>query len=176
TPAPKIDWTLVFQRADEIQDQVVRALRTDARSEQEPLFAELDREYEAWNSSVDALARKFAVPEQQDVKVVSRWIGENMARSLRPWYRQRHMSDNRMRIRREMLVTGLKLAAYRGDHGEFPASLANLAPSEPADATPDCPITYVRENPHLVRLISLGGNGIDDAGSAFNDDQTLTIR
>jgi hypothetical protein len=79
-----------------------------------------------------------------------------------------------------MIVVGLGVAAYRGDHGELPESLSDLAPdylkTVPTDAHSDQPFLYVRENPQLARITSWGANHVDDAGGSHNDDQILELR
>ncbi len=179
-PLPEIDWARALQSADHIQDRFVRALQTGDRAAQGALFDELDRDYEAWKASDDAMIRKFADPAHQEVKAVSRWIGETMAWSLRPWYRQRRMSDDRAQVRRDLITIGLGLTVFRSEHGEFPASLSELAPNDlpevPTDAQTDRSFTYLRVKPDHARLTSWGANQTEDAGGSYSDDHILNVR
>jgi hypothetical protein len=68
---------------------------------------------------------------------------------------------------------GLALAAYRDDHGTFPATLDALAPdylkSVPVDPFTDQAFCYRRDGAGYV-LYSAGFNGKDDDGRSRSDD------
>ncbi|MBI3865102.1 MAG: hypothetical protein HY290_24780 [Planctomycetia bacterium] len=177
---PTIDWKLARERADEIQNRIVQALETRDRQRQNELFDQLDRDHDKWDETSDDTTKELAANFAKRREAASRWVGETMARSLRPLYRQRRISDDRAAVRRDMVLVGLALVSFQRDHGEFPASLAHLAPrylqAVPDDSYSDAPFAYVRESKDRARLISWGPNRGDDAGKTFNDDQAIELR
>lgn len=180
SPLPAIKWDLAMKRADEIQDRIVQALSTRDRVAQDKLFDQLDRDYQAWTDTVDATTRKFASSPELDLEAASKWIGESMAMSLRPLYRQRRATEDRACIRRDMVLIGLALTSFQREHGEYPATLAELAPGYLKSITSEADaidtLIYVRETPNHVRLLSKGVNRQDDAGKGYNDDEKLELQ
>lgn len=176
----KIQWELAHKRADEIQNQIVQALSVRDRNEQQSQFKKLDEAHAAWDATADAKTGQLADVIDKDPAAASRWIGESMAMALRPRYWQRRVADDRARSRRDQITIGMALIAFKHEHGEFPSALPHLAPQSlpaiPVDAYSDAPFHYVRPAKDRARLVSWGANGIDDAGSNFNDDQTIELR
>jgi len=174
------DWKLAYRRADEIQDAIVAALRVKDRNSQQALFSKLDQAYAEWEATVDQKTVNFSEEIQKDRDSASRWVGENMAMSLRPNYYQRRASADRQEVRRDLVTIGIALERYQREKGEFPAALENLVPEYlgliPADACTDAPFIYSRLAADQARLISLGRNRVDDAGKIYNDDVELKLR
>lgn len=176
-----IDWDAVFQEADRIQDEVVKALATRDRKSQTEQFEALDADFAAWEKGADDVTKALGDTLDKDAKKGSRFIGESMAMSLRPLYRQRRLTDDRARSRRDMIEIGLALAIYRDKNGEYPESLADLTKGGllaevPLDAHTDQPYVYKRTGKTRANLISWGANTVDDAGKDFNDDQILLLQ
>ncbi len=67
----------------------------------------------------------------------------------------------------EITRLSFALAAFRADHGHYPASLAELVPHDiqalPNDPFSGRPLVY-RPMPKGYALYSVGANGIDDLG------------
>lgn len=173
----QVDLDRVTSRAEEIHDQMVKAVSTQDRSEQDRQFAELDEVFAKWQEKSE-LARSQPDSLDRDPQSLGSFIGETMAMSLRPSYRQRRQFDDRGQLRRELLLLSLALAAYRGDHEGYPAKLSDLAPRYldpiPLDATGK-PFNYGPLGKTGVRLISYGPNLMNDAGLPFNDDLTIEL-
>ena len=76
-------------------------------------------------------------------------------------------------VRRDMAQLVFGLAAYRAEHGAYPADLAALVPKDipavPEDVFATGPLRYRREGEGYV-LYSVGPNGVDDGGRNRNDD------
>jgi hypothetical protein len=176
----RIDWDLAITRADEIQNQVVQALSMADRDSQSRRFQQLDEEQEAWRQKADADEDQLAQRFRKDPAAASRWIGEDMARSLRTNCWQRRFTDDRAFIRRHLIQVGLALQVCQRQRGEFPASLdelpTDLLAKLPIDPYSQRPFSYVRENPQRARLTSWGANQVDDAGKTYNDDVILQLR
>ena len=176
----KIKWDLAIQRTDEIQDQVVRALSIRDRQAQRERFNQLIREHEEWNATADARTEQIAKSIKDDADAASRFIGESMAMSLRPIFKQRRMSDDRVCARRDLARVGLALVSFQRDRKEFPAELAELSPkylnAVPVDAQTDAPFLYKRMAQDRAHLTSLGDNRTYDAGQYYNDDIDVEVR
>lgn len=173
-----IDWKLAIARADEIQDQAVHALKIPDRAAQDARFQELDQEFAEWEESSAASTLSFADHFAQDPQAASQWVGEALARSLRTNCWQRRSTHERGENRRLLVTLGLALAIHRRQHGTYPESLADLAPTIlpeiPVDPHTDAAYTY-KPGASGTFLISWGANGQDDAGKIFNDDQILQL-
>lgn len=174
-----IDWNLARQEANKVQDRVVAALKIQDHTTQLARFRELDKAYADWEANADAKTAKFSAELKKDLPGMSRWVGENMAMSLRPNYYQRRASDDRLNVRRTLIKTGIALKLYHQEHGEFPAALTDLVPQylpqPPVDACTDAPLVYSRQDEKEARLMSLGTNRVDDAGKNYNDDVELKL-
>lgn len=174
-----IDWDKAFARADEVQDAVVKALATRDRARQNEMFQALDDSFAEWERSADDVTKGLAETLDKDPGAASQWIGETMAMSLRPLYRQRRATDDRARVRRDMVILGLALTRSKLASGSYPAKLDDLVASKLIDAVPldshtDAPYAYRRAGEKAF-LISWGTNTQDDAGKDYNDDQVLKL-
>ncbi|SFJ47249.1 hypothetical protein [Planctomicrobium piriforme] len=175
-----LKWDQALVGADGIWDEIVKALGTRDRATQKELFAKLDQKLAQWEESTDEDVEKFTEKLKSDPAATSRWVGENMAWSLRPFWWQRRFSDDRARVRRDLTNIGLALVAYRQDHGSFPAALSELTPKYlpelPVDGHTDLPYDYTRETDGLARVMSKGANQMNDAGNFYNDDQNIELK
>ena len=168
-----------IQRADEIQDQYVRALSIRNRLQQYHEFQRLDDAFQEWQKTSDEASLKVATEAKALPEAASRWIGETLGYSLRPWYWQRRIQDDRVRVRRDLVTIGTALVAYHHEHQAYPQKLEDLVPQYlefvPLDAHSDTPFVYERLNESHARMLSWGANQRDDAGMLFNDDLFLNL-
>ena len=176
----KIQWDLASQRADEVQDSVVRALSMhDDPKRQLEQFQQLNNQYEQWKKKDDEHSQKFEEIFRSDPSGASRWIGEAIAYSLRPNCWQRKLAHSRGQNRKAMVSIGLALVVYRSKFDRYPASLSELAPEilpkVPIDMFSHEPFKYTRDGSKQARLTSWGANQVNDAGKPYNDDQTLHL-
>ena len=72
----------------------------------------------------------------------------------------------------DLTKLALALAAYRADHGAYPAKLSDLTPKYvtevPKDIFSDSELHYRQENGGYL-LYSVGSNGKDDGGKGIAD-------
>ncbi|WP_417385698.1 hypothetical protein [Gimesia sp.] len=186
----KIQWDLAKKRADEIQDGVVQALSMhDKPRQQLEQFQKLNDQYEQWlkgdeepvakekPDAEDKPAPKFEEVFRSDPEGTSRWIGEAIAYSLRTNCWQRKLTHSRGQNRKAMVLIGLALVVYRSQHETYPTALSELTPEILAEVPLDMfshePFQYTRDGSKQARLTSWGANQANDAGKAYNDDQTL---
>lgn len=176
----ELPWDLAEKRANQIQDGFVKVIAMTDRGERLKLCEQLDKDFEEWKNNGDKANRALAEAFDKDLSELTRRVGETMAMSLRPWYVQRIATDERARLRHDMVVIGMALVICRGETGQFPMTLSELAPkyldSVPVDAHSNQPFGYGRTDNDQAKLTSLGGNQRDDAGQAFNDDRTLELK
>jgi hypothetical protein len=159
---------------------MVEALSIRPHAEQFERFAALDKEFALWNSADVENEIPFSEQAIKDPEAAAKSIGESMAMALRTNAWQRRHTDDRARLRRDSLIVGLALAAFRARHGTFPAELTELAPeilpSVPVDAFSEAAFTYRRPSADRATIISLGANQVDDAGSTYNDDLIIELQ
>jgi hypothetical protein len=175
-----LPWDLAVKRGDEIQDKIVQALAVRERDPQVRLFEQLDREYAAWEESSPTGFEKLAGTIETDPVAAARFIGEEMAWSLKPNYWQRRHSEDRTRVRRDLIALSLALTIHRHERGGYPATLSELVPrylpTIPRDAHSDALFHYVRSDADHARLTCWGANRRDDAGQEYNDDLSIGLR
>lgn len=169
-----------IQGADEIQSRFVQALAIRDRKLQSEAFQKLDRDYDQWQQTSDEKTLAVLKTINEDKDAVSRWMGETIAYSLRPWYWQRRMADDRVRTRREIVTVGAALVAFQRENEKYPENLAELVPkfleAIPNDAHSDKPFLYERTSDTVARLQSWGSNQTNDAGQRLNDDLILELK
>lgn len=170
---------IALQTADAQQDKMVKLLSTRPRAELFEQIAISNEEFEKWNAGDADEEPKFAELATKDPESAARSIGEATAMALRtnPW--QRRHTDERARMRHDIVTVGLALVAYRARHGEYPEDLGGIAPEiiaeVPVDVHSEKPFEYQRRTPGDVVLISLGSNQLNDAGAIFNDDLIVEL-
>lgn len=179
-PLSEIRWDQVIARADEVQDQFVRALAVADRKTQYEQFTKLDNDYAKWERMTNATTGDIPSLLEQDRIKISRFMGETMAMSLRPWYWQRRPTDDSARVRRDILLVTAAIIAFRADHGDYPEELPELLPryldAIPPDAHTDAPLNYVRFTQDRMRLTSWGANHQHDQGQPGSDDVVIELR
>lgn len=181
-PLPEIKWDLAVARGHEIQDKIVAALREQELTKQREMFGAIDKEYAKWDEEGDSITAKVVegLEKRKDLDGASRYLGEAMARALRPNYRQRQATEDRGTVRRDLSLLGFALVAYQREKGEFPAELGGIVPEYlekvPLDPQSGKAYFYERESKESARLVSWGANREDDAGRVPNDDQIFKLK
>ena len=103
-------------------------------------------------------------------RAVSERLGEIFVAMFLPATSTCAAMEDRCAMDREFTNLAFVLAAYRADHGSYPAKLADLVPKYivelPRDIFNDAEPHYRRENAGYV-LYSVGSNGKDDGGRGF---------
>lgn len=176
----EIQWDLVRERANEIQDNVVQALSMHKNLKlQLKRFQQLEEQFEQWKAANDEHETSFEESFRADPARTSREIGESIAYALRTNCWQRKLTHSRGQNRSAMVLIGLALISYHSQYETYPADLTDLAPqflpTVPLDVFSNEPFNYVRDGESQARLTSWGANKVDDAGKRYNDDQILTL-
>ena len=101
-------------------------------------------------------------------KAISNSVSDTLIALMEPSFTQALKSDDRVRIKSDLVRVGFAIAAYRAEQGGYPSELEALVPKYfaalPTDRMSDQPLRYVvRENGFLI--YSVGANGRDDDGA-----------
>ncbi|HWL07416.1 MAG TPA: hypothetical protein VNQ76_03280 [Planctomicrobium sp.] len=177
----KLNWKLALAQADEIWDQIVLAVKTRNRAEQDKLFETLNQQYAAWEQSDEGSDPvRFQELLKNKPDDAARTVGRDMAYSLRPYWWQRRMTDDRAFVRRDLIHLGLAALLYRDEFQKFPDTLEELAPkfieTIPAEPHSDGKYEYTRLADGRVRILSTGPNRQNDANQDYNDDQFVDLK
>jgi hypothetical protein len=171
---------LALEAADAQQDKMVQLLSIRPHAELFEQIAISNAEFEKWSAADTEDAPGFAELVKKDPEAAARSVGESIAMALRtnPW--QRRHTDDRARMRHEIVTVCLALVAYKARHGEFPEELAALAPEiipeVPVDVHSEKAFDYQRRAPEHVVIVSLGSNQVNDAGAIYNDDLIVELK
>jgi hypothetical protein len=100
-------------------------------------------------------------------------IGDILIGLLFPALQKVQDASDRVKQGERNLQVAFPLAAYRADHGRYPAQLDELAPKYlpkvPGDVFSGGPLIYQPEG-HGYLLYSVGPNGLDEDGHGRDDD------
>ncbi len=101
-------------------------------------------------------------------KAISNSVSDTLIAMMEPVFAQALKSDDRVRIKSDLVRVGFALAACRAERGGYPMGLDDLVPKYlaalPTDRMNDQPLRYVvRESGFLI--YSVGANGRNDDGA-----------
>jgi type II secretory pathway pseudopilin PulG len=170
-----LDWAPVVRRGNDWYDRMVAALRLKTRPERlkelEQIEGELSRltketRREPW------FFDRFLGQKERGKLVVNR-TGNILIGLLAPAIQKVQDAHDRAEQVQRNLQVAIALAAYRKDHGDYPATLAGLAPKylteSPDDLFSGKGLVYRREGAGYL-VYSVGVNGKDDGGR-WQDDE-----
>ena len=87
-------------------------------------------------------------------------------------------AEDRWTMRWQVTELAFALAAYRADHGNYPAKLTELVPKYIQKSPPTCstttPTCITRRKGGGYRLYSVGPNGVDNGGRGYADRENST--
>jgi hypothetical protein len=158
-------------------DRLVTALSKPTRKERDAAIAEFERDFKQVAANVGdprVLLRNVAIAgslcgglsRQLDLHFIAKEMFAPSGYVL---------AQDRATGSQSLVPVVFALAAYRADHGAYPAELAALGPKYlpaiPEDPFSGAPIRYKREGAGYM-LYSVGPNGKDDGGRAsWDNDQ-----
>ncbi len=164
----KVDWPAVFRLVSKAFDRMEQIFSVKDRTLRSAQWEEFRKKLKELDFDLDDDA------EAGKIRMV---ISENVARLLMKllipeYYRVQNARDRTVQYQRNLQLA-FALAAYRADHGKYPAQLADLAPKYldkiPNDYFTDKPLVY-KPNATGYLLYSVGENGRDDGGATFSDE------
>jgi len=180
-----LKWDVAAKAADEHHTRVMKVLRLQDRAEQTRQMVKLRADVERFQGTYDITILAFNLSIKDHPDQASEWLGKYVACLLHSGGPNLRAAEERAQVRRDLSVVGFGLAAYREEHGQFPDSLAPLAPilipKIPSDVLGDRPLTFVRPQDGSVRVYSWGENRTDDHGGTYGeaeeaDDLVIDVR
>ena len=173
--AAMIDWNEPMRMGNRSYDRIVAALAKPTRRERDAAFVGLDRqvEKEARDAKDPRVLLHNIVQAGSLRGGLGRQMGHVVVALFLPALSGAINAEDRNTTNDSMVPVVFALAAYRADHGTYPAELAALVPkyvpAVPEDLFSGEPLRYKRAGPGYV-LYSVGLNGKDDGGRARFDE------
>jgi hypothetical protein len=165
-----IDWNEPMRMGNQWIDQVVAALSKPTRKERDAAIAECERDVKKAASDADDI--RVLLRDVLSTRSLRTAFGRQRGRTIVAMSGSSHLAGCTLRhnpnaANQSMVPALFALAAYRADHGAYPAELTVLVPKYlpaiPEDLFSGGPLRYKREGPGYV-LYSVGPNGKDDGG------------
>ncbi len=154
-------WNQALRSANREWDRWLAAIRTPVTDWRELRIEKLEEEARA------ILKQKPEDLGETTLQDKGEWMGRMLATRMMPNFRSDPIVEDRARMRVDLVLVGLALAAYHADNGAYPETLDALAPrychAIPADRFTTKPLVYRPEGQGYA-LYSAGDNSIDDGG------------
>ena len=167
------DWDYMLRIQNEWYDRVVDACHKPTRAErdkaigiiEEDLREESERTHN-WKTMVLSLLTNSR-------QARSRLVGQVFLSLLLPTNAAAMAAEDRATMQLELNGLAFALAAYRADHGSYPAKLAELVPKYVKTVPKDLfnnidDLHYTRQDNGYL-LYSIGPNSTDNGGKSFDD-------
>jgi len=167
-----IDWDIPLRMGNARYDQWVNVMRKPAGVKRREMARVIDKNAAAMlKTATDKAVSEQSLPDDaRDVR--SRRLGVAFMAAFSTELTTLLCIDDRATMRLELTKVAFALAAYRTDHGSYPAKLADLTPTYvsvvPKDIFNDAELHYRPENDGYL-LYSVGINGKDDGGKSYGD-------
>lgn len=158
-----VNWDVVLKRGNQWYDRLVTALHEPDPIKRRRALETVEKEFESGLATL----RKLAKQPKPDNVAVSNAIANILLATFFPAAMQCRTAEDRARQRFRNVRIACALAAYRIDHGGYPAKLEALQPKylekAPADVFSGRPLKY-RSRGKGYLLYSVGPNGRDNSG------------
>jgi hypothetical protein len=166
-----INWDPAFRKANRWYDRYCTGLRIPDRGARVQEMAAIAQDAKTLKRQVTAtgfIEKSFMGSESR-----GEMIGNIMIAMMLPAFDKIQGAAERCEQWQRNLHLAFALAAYQRDHGQYPATLDELAPKYleqiPDDLFSGKPLIYCQED-HGFLLYSVGLNGIDEDGRTYGDD------
>jgi hypothetical protein len=162
-----IDWSEALRVVNGWFDRTVAALTTGDRRERGAAMARLDADFRtlAQEARESRGSITSMIAGENGPAAGGRRAGRALIACRMPGCSWGVQAENQTAARQQMVRIAFALAAYRADHGGYPAELVQLVPKclkgVPEDPFSDKALRYRREGTGYV-LYSVGPNGQDD--------------
>ena len=166
------DWDQILRMGNRWCDRMAGTCRMPSGADRRAALRQIDHELGKLAAEAQNW-RSLALPMLAGSREgISRQIGQNFASMFLPGASVCAQADDRATMQFELTKLGFALAAYRADHGSYPAKVAELAPKYapeiPKDLFNDADLHYKPEGKGYL-LYSVGPNGKDDGGKGVLD-------
>ncbi len=170
--AATVDWDMSLRMGNSWIDRLADAYRKPTRTQRKEALHKVDEELkQIAKKSQDMTSLGLSILGNQR-KAVSEQIGQVFVALLLPTLSACATVENRGNMQFELTKLAFTLAAYRADHGGYPAKLADLVPKYvaevPKDIFNDAELHYRLEDNGYV-LYSVGVNAKDDGAKSYGE-------
>lgn len=173
-----VDWDISLRMGNMWYDRLVEASRRPTHRERKETNEKVNEAIRELAQSVKDLKSLglslFTGPRQ----AISERVGRILVGLLLPAVSAAVEAEDRSLMETQLTDLAFALAAYRVDHGSYPAKLADLVPkyvsAVPKDMFNEAELHYKRQSGGYL-LYSVGPNGIDDGGK-YSDAGTGSTR
>jgi hypothetical protein len=169
-----VDWDRVLRIGNSWYDRMTDAFNSPTRADREKALGKIDgdiRRLVAETRDWKKLGLAFFGGPRA---AVSERIGQMLVALLLPAVRSCATAEDRATMQFELDRLAFALAAYRADHGSYPARLADLVPqyvtTVPNDIFNASELHYRPKGGGFL-LYSVGANGKDDGGKGYDDSK-----
>lgn len=167
-----VDWDIVLRMGNAWLDRQVEASRKSTHKERKEAFDKIDVDIKKLVQSAKDLKSFGLSFVTGPHRAISEQVGRMFVGLLLPAVSAAVDAEDRSLMEAQLTDLAFALAAYRADHGSYPAKLADLVPKYvskvPKDMFNDAELHYQREADGYL-LYSVGLNGIDDGGKSHDD-------
>jgi hypothetical protein len=168
-----VDWNLVLRKGNQHFDRITDALSKTTHAKRCEALTSICGDFPARGKMFE----EYATLEKAMKLKPNVSPSELISRVLLTFYVTSEWGllyvDDKQAMASELTKLDFALAAYRADHGEYPAKLADLTPKYaaelPKDIFNDSDLHYRREGKGFV-LYSVGINSKDDGGKTRRDE------
>jgi hypothetical protein len=167
-----LNWDMILRTCNAWYNRVVDACRRPTWAQRRDAIDKIDedvRRLAQETKDVKSLALSASAKSQE---AVSQRVGQMLLLEFLPAILPATSAEDRAITQFELVKVAFSLAAYRADHGSYPASLGDLVPKYVAQVPKDffvaADLRYRLEDGGYV-LYSVGPNGKDDGGKGIPD-------
>jgi len=162
-----------MRNANQWYDRIVAAMRVPDRGQRAERLRQVEDDIKELKVSSFPNAANVARMVLGTPEMKGKVIGDMLITLLLPAIMKIQQAGDRGEQVQRNLQLAFALAAYRHEHGRYPAKLDDLAPKHLAKVEPDLftrkPLVY-RPMDDGYLLYSLGVDGRDDEGRGYDDD------
>lgn len=175
TDSVMIDWNVVLRTANPWYDRMAAAYRKPTQAERKAAIRKIDEEALQFAVAARDMRSLAWSALANPRRATSQQLGRVLVSVFLPAISAVADADDRAVMRFDLVKLAFALAAYRADHGAYPAKLTDLVPKYvaqvPKDIFVDADLHYRRKGDGYL-LYSVGANGKDDGGRGY-EDQTV---
>ncbi len=172
-----LDWNIALRMGNAWFDRIVDAYRKPTRAEQKAALTTLAEEMRELQKAAADTASLDEAMRDDPQKALSERLGLIFLSEFTPAILLLVDGEDVSIMHSELDQLALALAAYRAEHGTYPAELAELAPTLgrtiSCDLFTGAPLHYRREKDGIV-MYSVGVNRTDDGAKGYYDRAATT--
>ena len=172
--AGPIDWDSILRLGNANYDRIVDSIRKSTRPERKAIADEFDLRIRKNMTETQGILRTGLDKSADRRKVVSDALGHILCGLFISGLHMVSDAEDRGLMRFDLTKLAFALAAYRAEHGAYPAKLAELTPKYvatiPKDRFNDGDLHYSLQGGGYL-LYSVGPNGKDDGGKGIEDSK-----